>query len=300
MTTSGTAHIFCTVAATWTSNGVQWSGVLNMSGGVLHTIADAWNVGGLSCGSSAGGGTQTTTINGAAITVRGGYANAHTAAGIVTGNSEFIFVGTGNLSTAGTATAVTRNPFTINMTGTLTLTTHFRYNTGTLKYIAGTVTPGAFAFVCSASTTLDVAGITWNTVIFDGAASTITLLSDINLSSTLSIGSTASNVTVNGATFNLNAKAAVNLTGTSGIVSGTATLNLMTTTTQTVTKTAGGGAVNLPITVNAPSGTVNFVGDLGIKLNNMLCVAGSIVTPEGAWTILGGGGSAQTSYAEIL
>src|SRR6187402_3903441 len=69
MTTSGTAHIFCTVAATWTSNGVQWSGVLNMSGGVLHTIADAWNVGGLSCGSSAGGGTQTTTINGAAITV---------------------------------------------------------------------------------------------------------------------------------------------------------------------------------------------------------------------------------------
>jgi hypothetical protein len=199
------------------------------------------------------------TLSGTTSTVLTGNFNYNLAglnvagsANIVTGTSDFVFNGSGTLQTS-VATSHLRCNVTINTAGTLTITgasSTLNFGTGTITYVAGTVTANNLNLPTTSG--LNTGAIVWNAVTMSGSA-TMTLSSDLNVNSTLTLGNGANTTTINGA-FNINANASVTITGTTAIVTGSATIVM---TGSGTVSTASGTTLRLKLTFDS-SGTITI------------------------------------------
>jgi hypothetical protein len=211
-TQAGASGLVINGTTTITSNGVTWSRTLSFSTGT-QTLSDNLSV------------TGTVTFNGA-VTVNSNTFNIGgnlTINGTTSGTSTIIFNGTGAQTwTHGSAIYLSNN-LTINKaSGTLTIGSlalpNVYYQTGTLTYnnIGGTVdtTTNSSTLNIGASTTLNTNGITWNNFTVLGTNPTITLLSNVNITGTLTFALTSGtlNFTTGGNLFNA--------TGNLSVVSG--------------------------------------------------------------------------------
>lgn len=288
MTIADAGTLIVNTASTLTSATKTWPNSLTLNGAVTHTLADDWDVDGtLSLGTTS----QTTTIAGAfTLTVAGGLTWPGSGS-VVTGAASIVLNGTGTI-TGGASSATLKLNLTINTAGTITFAaSSHSYSTGTLTYTAGTVvTTGSTLLILAANTTLAVNGITWNNVTLQGAF-THTLSENINVSGLLQLGAGTSATVINGST--INASAGVRLGGSSATVSGTTVINVNGTGTLDGPSLTT-GVINNPITINVPGGTVTVatVGDTPFRmlLNQLNCVAGTIITDTATWTAFGGGG----------
>jgi hypothetical protein len=227
---------------TITSNGTTYTGNVEFAGAVTYTLADNMSVSGAITFNSTG----TITVNNNTLFIEGNL--THTNSGIVTGTTTFIFNGTGTWSH--TSTGVIRNNTTINTTGTLTIGTNIRYDSGTLTYIAGTVvtTGSTLFFQQSPTTTLNTNGIIWNNIT-PATSSAIILTSNLTLTGTLTVSNTTLSFTLNG-----NSLVSTNANLTMG-VSGTFTLPAnQTFKTLTV---SGGANINSNILTITENLTIN-------------------------------------------
>jgi len=291
MTIAGTGGLIVSATSTLTSNTKVWPNALTLQGTSTHTLADNWNVDGLL---SVGGGTI--TINGFQITASAGLTQAGNN---TSGTTNIIMDGTGTI-THSTSAGALRNNLTINTAGTITFATTFAflYDTGTFTYTAGTVVTTGSTLTVGVTTTLAVAGITWNNVNLTTAnGQTITLNENLNLTGLLTLASSTNSITLTGST--INAGGGVRYGGSSGTVSGTTVINVNGTGTLDG-PSATSGRIDNPITINAPSGTVTIAtaGDTPFRmlLNQLNCVAGTIVTDTGTWTAFGGGEESSSVF----
>src|SRR3990167_2765792 len=285
MTIAGASGLTVSSTSTLTSNTKVWPNALTFSGAVTHTLADNWNVDGLLTI-----GSNTTTINGFQITASAGLSHGGST---VSGTTSIVMDGTGTIDHS-SANGTFRLPLPINTAGTITfgITNVFRYGTGTLTYTAGTtVTTGHTLLVVDSAATLAVAGITWNNVQLQGSnGSTLTLNENMTLTGLLTLGTSTNSMTLTGST--INAGGGVQHGGTSAVSLGTTIININGTGTLDGPSTTT-GRIDNPITINASGGTVTIatVGDtpFRILLNQLNCIAGTIVTDTGTWTAFGGG-----------
>jgi len=206
-TQAGASGLVINGTTTITSNGVTWSRTLSFSTGT-QTLSDNLSVTGTVTFSS------TVTMNSNTFNIGGNLTITSGGAGIISGTTNFVFNGTGTWNH--TSSGQLRNNVTINTTGTLTLGANVYYNTGTLTYTTGTVdtTTNSSTLNINASTTLDTNGITWNNFTVLGTNPTITLLSNVNITGTLTfaLSSGTLNFTTGGNLFNA--------TGNLSVVSG--------------------------------------------------------------------------------
>lgn len=236
-TQAGASRLQANATGTLTSNGVTWTRELSFGGtSATYTLADNWIVTGI----LTVGGTSTTTINGFSINARGNL--THSSAAIVLGTTKIILNGTGTWSHSLTGTL--RNNVDINTTGTTTFGTNVRYNTGTLKYVSGTVTTAGSTFTMDLATTLDTNGtsINFNNLVLNGTGAILTLTTDCYCASFV-MGVNAK--TINGANlYNAGSLAAPSNTGN---VQGTSTIIMNGTGTISA---AGGAYIGINLTIN--------------------------------------------------
>jgi hypothetical protein len=179
-------------------------GSINLTGTVTFTLPNAFDVFNATLGNS----TLTTTINSHTMSIWGALI-VNPSTGIVTGNSAIVLVGT-NSSISSATTGILRNNLFINCESTLFNTLY--YNTGAIRYIAGTVSHVSGSTLnLSATTTLNTgatsvsypSGMEWNNVTMTGTSQTFTHLSTTRISGTLSLSGTTGLVN-NGSDINVN------------------------------------------------------------------------------------------------
>lgn len=282
MVISGTGFLACNATSTLTSNGKTWPNALTLTGAVTHTLFDNWDVDGLL---TLGSGTAATTVDGNQISAGAGLTHGGSTSTIA-GTTTVVMNGTGSI-TGSTGGGGFRLNLTINTAGTITISSAqtFSYNTGTMTYIAGTVdTTNSTVSVFNQSTTLAVSGITWSTFTLSGTA-TMTLSENLVVGGTLNLGSTTATTTINGSL--INASGSVNFNPTSGIVTGTTVLTLLSTQTVAAPNITT-GTLRLPINLKAGSGTITISTPIYTDLGKVVYTSGSITTTS-AWASSGGG-----------
>ncbi len=222
-------------------SGITFNGFSTGTNCVITLLSDL-NTTGL----AHGGSTATAVYNGAYnINVSGNFSAVLNT--VISGTATLNAIGTGSWATSGTAARLqlTTN---INTSGTITFGASWKYDTGTLTYISGTVdtTTNSNVFTMAASTTLNTAGINWFNVTVTGS-STITLNSLFTVTGTL--------------TSSVSSVAPKTWTGTSGFTtvnftslctSGTGVLTLKNGNTYTVT-----GTITITGTLAAPISLVS-------------------------------------------
>ena len=241
---SGTTLVIDAVC-TISTNGMTWNTVqLNPGWGL--TFGNDFNV--LNLTTPVASFNQ--TLTGSNINVSGNW----TCSGALTmsGTTNFKLTGTATFTPS---TVIIQNNLTF-VSGTRTISgTILNYNTGTITYTAGTVNTGTCVLTITASTsaTLNISGMTWNSVTFQNA-STITLSSDLNIGTTLQLNSGISNtITINGN--NANISGTLSISSGAGTIAGTTTFRFVGTTTTLLV--AGGTTQN---NITFVSGTVTFSG----------------------------------------
>ncbi len=248
MTITGSGLLTCSSAGTLTSNGKSVPN-FNINGSGTYTFNDSWTVTNFT-------NSNPHTLNGFSITILGNF----TVAQIINGTTSLTLNGTGTWSGGGQV----KNNLTINTSGTITISGSVYFNTGTLTYISGTVITTGSTLIIGASTTLDTSVMTWNnlTVQF---ASTITLLSDLNIAGNLTTQSSA--VVLNGL-FNIN-------------VSGNLTINIQTSGTASIilngTGTwSGANTLSTNLTIDT-SGTITISGIVYYGSRTLTYVSGIVI-----------------------
>ena len=131
-----------------------------------------------------GGSTSTAVINGLYNINVGGNLTASLNT-IISGTATLVANGTGTWATLGASAALRLNT-NINTSGTITFGTSFKYNTGILTYVSGTVITTSNTLTVGANTTFNTNGITWNNIDYT-TNSTITINSLLSCSGNLSI-----------------------------------------------------------------------------------------------------------------
>ena len=209
MTIAGTGTLSITAFATITSNGKTWPGALTVWAGAA-VLGDNWTVTGLVTT------TTNTNLSTNSITCNGGIKNnGGTAVGTC-----IIKLGGGTWT--GSSVNNIRNPF--QFVGDCTVSGNVSFNNNTMTWVSGTITTtGSTLNVQSAATTLNTSGMTWSNVRLTSAI-TITLTSNLNLSDTLVLGTTASTTTINGNTINVGNGIAMG--GTTTIITGTTNIKI--------------------------------------------------------------------------
>ncbi len=278
---AGTSTITFNTTATLTSGGNTITGGVTFAGtSQTYTLADDWDIDGTVTINSATSGV----FNGQTIYAGAGLTTG-TGTSTLTGTTAIVMDGTGSLTTSVSTKVLSLN-LTINTAGTITIGT-FRYGAGTLTYTAGTViTAGGSFAVVGTGTILNVSGINWNTVLLNNSG-TNTLLSDLNISSTLTYGSGAINTIMNGL-FNINANGSVTSTITTGSVTGTATLRMIGTGTlsmasvttgylsNNLTFNAGANTITISGTINYRTGTITNTSGLFVVAGSTLAITGDV------------------------
>lgn len=288
MTIAGSGALICATAATLTSAGKTWPNALTLNGvGVTYTLADDWTVSGLA---TLGLTTTTVTINGNTLNLAAGLTcNMNT--GSVTGTTLIKMIGTGTI-TGSTIGGALKNNLTIDTAGTITISSAqvFSYNTGTLTYTAGTVVTTGSTLSCILATTFATNGITWNNVTLLGAA-THTLTNNLSLTGLLTLCSSSSDTIVNGST--INASGGITFGGTSGSCYGTTILNVNATSTLSAPSITVGEGIDMPITFNAPGGTITVSSGFRCNLGKLSYTAGAVIAGN-TWASSGSAAGRQS------
>jgi hypothetical protein len=250
-TLAGNGALICNATATLTSANatINCPFTLTSTTGLIFTLADNWTINALFTTVTA---STTLTINGNNIFCRGGF-NINSgggSAGLTTGTTVINITNTGTITTTANTSGGLGNTFIINAPGlTVTLPANLYYRTGTLKYIAGTLS-GTSNLNITGTCTLDMnnGGLNYVTPfsLVIAVASTITMSSDWYLSG-INVGQA---LTING----------FNLYSTGTYVSAAAT----TGTTVLRLKGSGGGqavssagAMGIDLSFEGSSNTIN-------------------------------------------
>lgn len=203
---------------------------------------------------------------GADVTCSGGMNNLGTVSGrTITLNGSGTITGTG---------AVSSN-LIINTTGTIVVSSGFKYSSGAFTYTAGTVTTTGSTFNVYGGT-IDAASITWFNVNFYDSGTT-TLSANLNLNGTLSVTSGKA------AVVNSNS---INVTGgitMDGALSGTSTITLNGSGTWVGTGTSG---ISNNITINT-SGTIAIGSTAYYKTGTITLTSGTVNTTGSRFIICG-------------
>lgn len=252
MTISGSGFLAAAATGTLTSNAKTWPNALTLSGTATYTLGDNWTVTGLL---TLGGTTLTTTLTANQITCNGGLTQGGTTS-LVTGSTLLVMAGSGTITPTNNTSSGFRLSMTFASSGTYTFAALvFQYDTGTMTFTSGAVAATGSTLAISAATTLAVNGINWDKITISGTT-TITLNEDLNLTGTLTLGSTTLVTTING--HNINASGGFTQSGTTSIVNGTTALKLIGG--GTIAGTNSTGALRLNLTI-ACSGTYTFSGN---------------------------------------
>ena len=268
MLISGSGALVCAETATLTSDGKTWPNALTLQGtSKTRTLADDWTVTGL----VNLAGATTNVLNGNNLYCQDSLTQANQ---IISGTTTIHLIGTGTWSVSGTTSL--RNNLVFNTAGTITVSGTVTHNTGTITYVAGTIVTTGSTLTRNAvdAGDLDTAGMTWNNITIGTSNSTLTLLSDVNMTGTLSTG-TATQTTFTGA-FNMNVGGGLSI-GTTGLWVGTASIVL----NGTGSIVFGGSApeIRINVTINT-SGTITFNTSNPIHINTgtFTYVTGTVVT----------------------
>ncbi len=174
MVFAGASALIVDNTSTLTSNGKTVSVPLTLTGTVTHTLADNWTVTGLlTLGTGA---SSTTTINSNTINAGAGLTNTNSAR--TAGTTAVVLNGTGTWSSS--ANGWIGNPLTINTAGTITVSGTVSI-AGNLTYTAGTVVTTGSTVTVLNGLTLNIAGVNWNNLTYNGSGFTVTLSSAIVL-----------------------------------------------------------------------------------------------------------------------
>lgn len=245
MSISGGGNLSINATATLTSNGKTWTTPLVFLNNTTPTItfADDWTI------------TSTFNVNGGPYVFNGNTLNLGgnvTINQATSGTTNFIYNGTGTWSGAGAI----RNNFTINTSGTITISGTVAYNTGTLTYTSGTVITTGSTLSIAASTTLNISGINLNNISFSGTT-TVTLLSDLNV---YGVWSVINPLTLNG--FNINIYGGIGISSSS---QGTTVVNAL-----------GTGTFNINVLYNSVN--FNTVGTITFTSGSIWTCGGGTIT----------------------
>lgn len=267
-TSSGTPLLNPLVTATLTSNGKTWPHAVTFGGtSQTYTLADNWQI----SGTVTLGGTTSVVINGNQLRCGGSLTVSNTA----TGTTTIVLNGTGNLSSTGSLRINT----TINTAGTITLTSSIIIALCTFTYTAGTFNPQTNNVNFGGTgqnTTVNCAGITFFTV--SNSRNTLTLLSNLTMSSSYSVGAAGGTTTLDGA-FNINVGGDFTATGnTSSVLLGTNGCTIVMTGTGTWSN-SGSTFFNCNLTINS-SGTVTISFASTISGGTFTYIAGTVPPPS--------------------
>lgn len=240
-----------------------------------YTLQDDFYISPLALSFNAPTVNLTINNNGTPKTIYAGGSVSTSAAG-VGGTARLVLNGSGTINSTGSY----RLDMDINTSGTYTIGTAFRYSTGTLSYISGTVNPATSTFFLAQNggtgTTLNVSGITWYNVATQVSAT-------VNLGEDLYVGNQLTNtasLTYNGGTIHvlgiLSLGGSLSVVGTSELrfdganptwISGTGNLRLNTFIQPTNTFTLGAaGASNC----NYQIGTLKYISGTTIVADSTL------------------------------
>jgi hypothetical protein len=214
--------------------------------------------------------TELSVSGNASFVLTGNTANVSgslTVGGIMSGTTLILLNGTGTWS--GSSAADVRNNLTINTVGTITFSGALSYQTGTMTYIAGTFITTGSTLILASSSTLNVAGISWNDVSSGLSNTIITLTGNLNIGGSL-IKTSNTALTFNGVSV-------VNISGSfsvasTGFVIGTSTVRLVGTGSW-----SGGGDIRINVTINT-AGTVTFSGTNIYRDGTLTYTAGTVIT----------------------
>lgn len=266
--------------------------VLGFRGAVTHTISTTGSVP-ATCGNLfLGTTTNATVVNGNDIEIAGNLDMTLSTTGVLSGTADLVMTGTGQIKYP-TSTGVLRNALKFNTSGTITFATGtFRYNTGVITHIAGTVDASGCDLNITAATTLDCgANVTWKTISVTGTT-TLTLTSDCYVSGLATLAGTTLTTTLNGS--NLRVGGGLTINGTTGIITGTTVIVLTGTGTLTVATTTGLHACDLKI--DAGAGTITTSGTIRYALSRIQYLSGTVVTSAGTWATAGGGSGGAFTF----
>ncbi len=244
----------------WTSNGKQWSGNMNISTSFTVTYVDNWDC----VGNWSNGGTS--VPQGSTITVRG---NLSINALGVASTTDFILAGTGTWTAADDAGT---SDYTINTAGTITLgTINLRQGTRVLTYTAGTVNPAASTVsISSMNVTLNLNGMSFNNLgLFTISG---TLSSNIDVNGNFNVGQLGQTTTLTGGTITVGGNFTVG--GSTSIVNGTTNIVLDGTGIWSSTQVSTGRII-LNITINT-AGTITLSGNLYYRTGTITYTAGTV------------------------
>ncbi len=249
-----------------------WAGFVVNTASTLTLLCDMY-IGSFTYTTTA----STQNINGAfRFYVRGAWSNSSTR--VVGGTATVVFATTTSQSIS--AAGIVQNNVEVNATGTVTITT-LLMNTNSFKYIAGTM-GATVAITVSGSMTIDCNGMSFTSATFNANA-TITLLSDLNISTTLLWAGTNATITINGADIQLSGGISLNSSGT--ILQGTAKLYYIGTG-KIFTQTATTVSLRLDLIINT-SGTLT-ISDFNFGGSKKITYISGTVTCNGTLSIVSG------------
>lgn len=285
MTITGASALIVNATGTLTSNSKTWPNDLTLSSGAGGiTVSGTWtNTGTVTMNTFTSSSINTGTIA----------CQTHFTLGATPGA-----VGTGTISMVGTGNATfgtfaTNFNFNFNTSGTITIaSTATWFARGTLSWTAGTVVLGTTKLNFNLNATCNTGtGITWGDVDIISAGSTLTLLSDLNMSGNLLLSTGTTTQTINGA-FNINVGGNVSTQGTTSITLGTATIVMNGTgslSTASSTQLRNNLTINSAGTITL-SGTINYnTGTFTYTAAGSLVVTGSVLKCNVNTTIAGVG-----------
>ena len=291
ITQAGADAIFEAITTSTITFGGCYIPVFGLRGAVTHTLADDGTVGMFYYGST----TNNVVVNGTGKITCTTLNMGLSSTGTLSGTAEIILGGGSPCYlNVPTSTGVLRNSLTFNTSSTVGFTfATFRYNTGTIKHLAGTVDASNCDLNIVASTTLDCgSAVTWKTINVTGTT-TLTLTSDCYVSGLATLAGTTLTTTLTGS--NLRCAGGLTINGTTGIITGTTVIVLTGTGTFTMATTTGLHACNLHI--DAGSGTVTTSGTIRYPFNKIKYITGDVFTDAGTWA--SAAGTTEKSFAYV-
>ncbi|MBP9758736.1 hypothetical protein KBD45_03500 [Candidatus Dojkabacteria bacterium] len=222
---------------------------------------------------------NTWTANGAFnINISG---NFTLGAGLVfNGTATVKLTGTGTWSHA-SSTVTIANPVIIDSVGTITISGNIYLIANTFTYTAGTmvVTGSTMNFSASGATgmTLNVAGMTFENVVFTGTSTTIhTLSAALTMTGNLTLNNNSTTMVINGL-FNITVGGSLAINNATH--SGTASIVLNGTGTW-----SGAGVLRNNLTINT-AGTLTVSGTVNYNTGTLTYTAGTVTTTSSTLVI---------------
>jgi hypothetical protein len=220
-------------------NKIAWANVSYPGTGATLTLTTDLTMSGAFTNSA----TNTVTSANKTMYVGGSF----TCGALTFTSTTVVMNGTGTVTTTSSISGT--GEFQINTTGTITFAATSIFNISTFTYIAGAVDNTTNdATMTILSPTITSGSILWNNLVIAPNA-TITFLSDVYVNKLLTLGQLGFASVLNG--YSIYARGSVTIGGTSSVVSGTTTLQLVGSGTLSSTQTTGSVQINITINTGA-------------------------------------------------